>query len=132
MTRMDKIKDFFLHWAEIIDAWRVAPRAVLAFYAYMILKTSLWFMDLESPTPEQSAFVMAIWGTAALIFNFYAKSGRAWGPQIEWTNVGKNDFLAGQRDRYYGGNQRRSRSRYRDRSTKRNRNEEPDQEEEDG
>lgn len=114
---MDYIKGIFLAWAEIVDAWRIAPRAVLIFYAWMLLKITLWFMGLPDPTAEQSGVVMAIWGTAALIFNFYAKSGRAWGPQVEWDNVGTNPYLAAQRDRYYGSSRSRSRPRRRNYDT---------------
>ena len=78
----------------------------------MLVKASLWFMELEQPSFEQSGFVMAIWGAASLIFNFYAKSGRAWGPQVEWENVGQNDYLANQKDNYYRGRKRPYRRHY--------------------
>jgi hypothetical protein len=98
---MEQVKTFLLIWAEIVDSWRVAPRLVLIFYAHMVLTTTHWFMALPVPSAEQSGVVMAIWGSAALIFNFYAKSGRAWGPQVEWQDIA-NPHLSNQQSQYYG------------------------------
>lgn len=111
MTRMEQIKDFFLQWAEIVDAWRVVPRAVLFFYGVFTWNVYLWIKTLESPTVEQTGILYAVIGVAGMIFNFYAKSGRAWGPQVEWKDVGSNDYLANQRDNFYSGARASSRRR---------------------
>jgi len=111
MSISEYLKKQALIYAEIVDAWRIAPRAVLAFYGWMLWEVTIWFKDIPAPTAEQSGVVMAFIGSAALIFNFYAKSGRAWGPQVEWENIGQNDYLASQRDNYYRGNGRSYRSR---------------------
>lgn len=107
---MGKVKEFFLIWAEIVDAWRVVPRAVLFFYGCFTWNVYLWIKDLESPTVEQTGIMYAVIGVAGMIFNFYAKSGRAWGPQVEWQDVGSNSYLASQRNSYYANGRGASRS----------------------
>lgn len=70
----------FLDLAEIFDAWRVVPRAVLTFYGAMCWQLATWYMALKAPVPEQAAFVTAIIGLAVPLTNFYFNSGRRWGP----------------------------------------------------
>lgn len=78
------MKEYFLDGAEIIDAYRVVPRTVLFFYGMMLAQVTHWFIKLGAPTAEQLGAFTTVWGASAAIFNFYAKTGRAWGPQLEW------------------------------------------------
>ncbi len=133
MTRTEKYKAMMLHHAEVIDAWRVAPRAVLVFYGFMIYEASMWFMGIETPSTAQMGFISTLWGSAALLFNFYAKSGRAWGPQIEWDNIGGNDYLLNQKSSFYRGRERTyPTSRNRSRTRSRTQDDKDYDEEEDG
>jgi hypothetical protein len=48
---MKKIRDNMLYLAEIIDSWRVIPRAMAAAYGYMIFKLFTWYTNM--PTYEE-------------------------------------------------------------------------------
>jgi hypothetical protein len=64
--------------AEIVDAHRVFPKVFVAGYGFLCWKTALWFMALELPTTEQSAFVTIVVSVFAPLFNWYAQGGRKW------------------------------------------------------
>lgn len=100
-----KIKATFLTWAEMVDAWRIIPRAILVAYSWMLLKVITWYMSLEpyfpdevkqlvanqtvitpeitalmvqAPTTQHAALVTAVIGISAAIFGLYSNSGRKW------------------------------------------------------
>lgn len=60
---------------EEFNKWRVMPRILVALYCYLIFMVTDWFIDLDDPTTQQSAFVSTIIGVAGLIFNFYVQTG---------------------------------------------------------
>lgn len=64
--------------AEVFDAWRIVPRAILSAYGALCFHLGTWFMGLKAPLPEQAAFVTAIIGLAVPLINFYFTSGRKW------------------------------------------------------
>ena len=40
--------------AEAVDSWRIFPRAFLSVYIFLLYYSTMWFMNLEAPTLEQS------------------------------------------------------------------------------
>ena len=57
--------------AEAVDSWRIIPRAFLSVYMYLLYYTTFWFMGLEDPTMQQSAFVSVIMGVMTGIFGIW-------------------------------------------------------------
>ncbi len=74
------MREQLLSAAEIVDAWRVVPRLMLALYGLMCWHVADWFMHLPEPSGTQAAFVSTIWGGAAAWFGLYVRSGPS-GPQ---------------------------------------------------
>lgn len=74
--------------AECVDAWRVAPRLLLAAYWYLVYDVSdrilTWYMALpaDERTAEASGLAFAIFtallGLGTIFMNAYLKSGRSW------------------------------------------------------
>ena len=58
--------------AQAIDSWRIFPRAFLSVYMYLLYFTTFWFMDLESPSFEQSGLISIVVGAGAAWFGLYA------------------------------------------------------------
>jgi len=67
-----------LRWAEVMDAYRVWPRALIALYGLMAFQVTQWFMALADPNVAQSALVSTVWGASAAWFGLYVRSGRDW------------------------------------------------------
>lgn len=90
--------------AEFIDAWRVIPRAVVILFGYGVYHAVKWYMQLkpylldgcieaggtvemcliQSPTNQHVALLTGIFGLAAAVFGFYAKSGHTWNGFTNW------------------------------------------------
>lgn len=89
--------------AEMIDNWRVIPRAIAAGYAYMMWKVVVWYMNLQpqmmegcdvatlaekciiaAPTTQHAALVTAVVGISAAVFGLYANSGKKWNGFTAW------------------------------------------------
>lgn len=62
---------------ELINAYRVIPRLMVAGYGALIWTVSSWFMTLPDPTGPQAAFVSTLVGASAGVFGFYVNSGNA-------------------------------------------------------
>jgi hypothetical protein len=86
-----------LHWAELIDCWRVFPRLfLLACFlwttdmSYVLLK---WYMHLAKDERglEASGFAsvafLAVLGFLKLVYTTYASTGRDWNQQPSSTTV---------------------------------------------
>lgn len=65
-----------LDLAEIADAWRIFPRAVLFAYGYLCWDLNQWFQALKTPSTEQMAYVTAIVGLAVPLTGWYMSTGR--------------------------------------------------------
>lgn len=57
--------------SEAIDSWRIFPRLFICFYFWLTYTSVTWFMGLPTPTPEQSAFVVAVITAGAAWFGLY-------------------------------------------------------------
>lgn len=64
--------------AEVVDAHRVFPKLFVFGYGLLCWKVALWFMVLDKPNTEQSAFVTIVVSVFAPLFNWYAQGGRTW------------------------------------------------------
>ena len=84
----DKIRDLedestknphqrWIFLAQAVDSWRIFPRAFLSIYMYLLYFTTFWFMDLESPTFEQSGLISIVVGAGAAWFGLYAGTSGA-------------------------------------------------------
>jgi hypothetical protein len=89
---MDRIKA--LHWAEIIDAWRVFPRLFLTGCFYWTVRVThdllVWYTMLpkEDRGIEASGFasvaLLGVLGFLKLVYSTYSAAGRSWaGPPPE-------------------------------------------------
>jgi len=81
-------KEKWLNVAEVFDAYRIIPRAiliaVLCFAGFYIYDISIWYMGLPAVerTGEVSAFagvtIPALFGLAGKMIDWYLKTGRSW------------------------------------------------------
>ena len=58
--------------SNMVDAWRIFPRAFLSIYMFLLYYCTIWFMELPEPTLEQSGLVSIIVGAGAAWFGLYA------------------------------------------------------------
>ena len=101
---MDKFRMAHLAIAEMLDAWRIIPRAIIAGYGYLLYyMVDEWFSNLQpymidgcvsenvvdciaqAPTSQHVALVMAIVGIAAPIVAFYVNTSKKWNGFTPWT-----------------------------------------------
>lgn len=71
-------KQTLMDAAEVADAWRLVPRAMVVGYGYMVWQATTWFQGLPEPTDPQQWFINVVWGAAAGATKFYLDSGRQW------------------------------------------------------
>ena len=74
----DKVNPYskWVHLAHTIDAWRIWPRAFLSVYIFLLYKTVIWYMNLPSPSLEQSGLISIVVGAGAAWFGLYAGTGK--------------------------------------------------------
>ena len=59
--------------AEAVDSWRIFPRAFLSVYIFLLYYSTMWFMNLEAPSLEQSGLISIIVGAGAAWFGLYTR-----------------------------------------------------------
>jgi len=62
--------------SNMVDAWRIFPRAFLSVYMYLLYYTTFWFMDLPDPSFEQSGLISIVVGAGAAWFGLYAGTAK--------------------------------------------------------
>ena len=62
--------------SNMMDAWRIFPRAFLSIYIFLLYYSTMWFMDLSDPTLEQSGLISVIVGAGAAWFGLYAGTAK--------------------------------------------------------
>jgi len=62
--------------AEAVDSWRIFPRAFLSVYIFLLYYSTMWFMNLEAPSLEQSGLISIIVGAGAAWFGLYTGSSK--------------------------------------------------------
>ena len=63
-----------IHLARAVDSWRIFPRIFITTYIYLLYKVVVWYMELPSPTMEQSGLVSIVVGAGAAWFGLYTGS----------------------------------------------------------
>ena len=63
-------------FSNMIDAWRIFPRAFLSVYMYLLYYCTFWFMELDVPTLEQSGLISIVVGAGAAWFGLYAGTAK--------------------------------------------------------
>ena len=62
--------------ARAVDAWRIFPRLFLTVYIFLLYKVTIWFMDIPTPTLEQSGLVSIVVGAGAAWFGLYTGTSK--------------------------------------------------------
>ena len=62
--------------AQAVDAWRIFPRVFLSVYIFLLYYSTMWFMELESPSMEQSGLISIIVGAGAAWFGLYTGTSK--------------------------------------------------------
>ena len=62
--------------SQMIDAWRIFPRAFLGVYIYLLYYCTMWFMALPEPSFEQSGLISIVVGAGAAWFGLYAGTSK--------------------------------------------------------
>ena len=62
--------------SNMIDAWRIFPRAFLGVYIFLLYYCTMWFMDLPDPSFEQSGLISIVVGAGAAWFGLYAGTSK--------------------------------------------------------
>jgi hypothetical protein len=65
-----------IHLARAVDAWRIFPRLFLTVYIILLYKCVIWYMNLGSPTMEQSGLISIVVGAGAAWFGLYTGSSK--------------------------------------------------------
>ena len=63
--------------ARAVDSWRIFPRIFISTYIFLLYKVTIWFMNLEAPTFEQSGLVSIVVGAGAAWFGLYAGTSKS-------------------------------------------------------
>jgi hypothetical protein len=66
----------WIYMSNMIDAWRIFPRAFLSVYIFLLYYCTMWFMDLQDPTMEQSGLISIVVGAGAAWFGLYAGTAK--------------------------------------------------------
>ena len=66
----------WIWFSNMVDAWRIFPRAFLSIYMFLLYYCTIWFMELPAPTLEQSGLVSIIVGAGAAWFGLYAGTAK--------------------------------------------------------
>ena len=62
--------------AKAVDSWRIFPRIFISTYIFLLYKVTIWFMNLPTPTFEQSGLVSIVVGAGAAWFGLYAGTSK--------------------------------------------------------
>ena len=65
-----------IHLARAVDSWRIFPRVFITTYIILLYKVTIWFMNLATPTFEQSGLVSIVVGAGAAWFGLYAGTSK--------------------------------------------------------
>ena len=62
--------------SNMIDAWRIFPRAFLSVYIFLLYYCTMWFRALPEPSLEQSGLISIVVGAGAAWFGLYAGTAK--------------------------------------------------------
>ena len=66
-----------IHMAKAVDAWRIFPRLFLTVYIVLLYKCVIWYMNLPSPSMEQSGLISIVVGAGAAWFGLYTGTDKS-------------------------------------------------------
>ena len=66
----------WIDMARAVDQWRIFPRIFISTYIYLLYAVVIWYMDLSTPTMEQSGLVSIVVGAGAAWFGLYTGSSK--------------------------------------------------------
>ena len=66
----------YIWMSNMIDAWRIFPRAFLSVYIFLLYYCTMWFMELPDPSMEQSGLISVVVGAGAAWFGLYAGTAK--------------------------------------------------------
>jgi len=66
----------WIWFSNMIDAYRIFPRAFLTVYIYLLYYCTMWFMALPEPSFEQSGLISIVVGAGAAWFGLYAGTAK--------------------------------------------------------
>ena len=66
----------WIWFSQMIDAYRIFPRVFLSVYIYLLYFCTMWFMELQTPTFEQSGLISIVVGAGAAWFGLYAGTAK--------------------------------------------------------
>lgn len=70
-----------MEFADVLDAYRIFPRAFIGVYLYILIATINWFMTLTEPNTAQAGLMSVVVGAGAAWFGLYTASGSARNPK---------------------------------------------------
>ena len=66
-----------LEFADVLDAYRLFPRAFIGVYLYLLIETVQWFMTIPEPNASQAGLISVVVGAGAAWFGLYTSTGSA-------------------------------------------------------
>ena len=66
-----------IHLARAVDSWRIFPRVFITTYIILLYKCVIWYMNLPSPSMEQSGLISIVVGAGAAWFGLYTSSSKS-------------------------------------------------------
>jgi len=69
--------DALLEFADVLDAFRIFPRAFIGVYLYLLIQTVQWFMTIPEPNTSQAGLISVVVGAGAAWFGLYTSTGSA-------------------------------------------------------
>ena len=63
--------------SQMVDSWRIFPRVFLSVYIVLLYLSTVWFMDLEAPSLEQSGLISIVVGAGAAWFGLYTGTSKS-------------------------------------------------------
>lgn len=69
--------ELLLQFADVIDAYRIFPRAFIGVYLYLLIETTKWFMTIPEPNTSQAGLISVVVGAGAAWFGLYTSTGSA-------------------------------------------------------
>ena len=71
------LKLALLDIADLVDEWRLFPRIFLIGYGSLSIQACHWYMSLDDPTAQQTAFVTLLSTVFAPLCSWYMTSGKS-------------------------------------------------------
>ena len=66
-----------MEFADVLDAYRIFPRAFIGVYLYILVETVQWFMTVSEPNASQAGLISVVVGAGAAWFGLYTSTGSA-------------------------------------------------------